>query len=113
MNVLEMPVLGLVGALALGCQAPPARSEAAPAPAEATADEEQAASSPIELRHTVDCTSGTPTEAPETRPASVGQVAPDFELPAYHDGEFTTVKLSDHRGKWVVLCFYPGDFTFV
>ena len=43
----------------------------------------------------------------------VGQKAPDFEAPAYYKGEFTSVKLSDYLGKWVVLCFYPGDFTFV
>jgi hypothetical protein len=43
----------------------------------------------------------------------VGKPAPDFVAPAYHKGEFTSVKLSDHLGKWVVLCFYPGDFTFV
>ena len=43
----------------------------------------------------------------------VGQKAPDFEAPAYLNGEFSSVKLSDYLGKWVVLCFYPGDFTFV
>lgn len=43
----------------------------------------------------------------------VGQKAPDFEAPAYHKGSFVNVKLSDFLGKWVVLCFYPGDFTFV
>jgi peroxiredoxin (alkyl hydroperoxide reductase subunit C) len=43
----------------------------------------------------------------------VGKPAPDFTAPAYHKGKFTSVKLSDHLGKWVVLCFYPGDFTFV
>ena len=43
----------------------------------------------------------------------VGKKAPDFVAPAYHKGSFTNVKLSDHLGKWVVLCFYPGDFTFV
>lgn len=43
----------------------------------------------------------------------VGRKAPDFEAPAYHKGAFTKVKLSDYLGKWVVLCFYPGDFTFV
>ena len=43
----------------------------------------------------------------------VGQKAPDFEVPAYVNGEFSSVKLSDYLGKWVVLCFYPGDFTFV
>jgi len=43
----------------------------------------------------------------------VGQKAPDFSAPAYHNGKFVEVKLSDYLGKWVVLCFYPGDFTFV
>jgi peroxiredoxin (alkyl hydroperoxide reductase subunit C) len=45
--------------------------------------------------------------------ARVGQQAPDFTAPAYHKGGFTSVKLSDYAGKWVLLCFYPGDFTFV
>jgi hypothetical protein len=43
----------------------------------------------------------------------VGQKAPDFAAPAYLQGKFTTVKLSDYAGKWLLLCFYPGDFTFV
>ena len=43
----------------------------------------------------------------------VGKKAPDFTAPAYHQGKFIQVKLSEHLGKWVVLCFYPGDFTFV
>ncbi len=45
--------------------------------------------------------------------ARVGQKAPDFTAPAYYKGAFTSVKLSDYLGKWVLLCFYPGDFTFV
>ncbi len=44
---------------------------------------------------------------------SVGTKAPDFEAPAYQDGNFGQIKLSDYLGKWVVICFYPGDFTFV
>ncbi len=43
----------------------------------------------------------------------VGRKAPDFTAPGYQDGKFINVKLSDYLGKWVVLCFYPGDFTFV
>jgi peroxiredoxin (alkyl hydroperoxide reductase subunit C) len=43
----------------------------------------------------------------------VGRKAPDFVAPAYHQGQFTSVKLSDYLGKWVLLCCYPGDFTFV
>jgi hypothetical protein len=45
--------------------------------------------------------------------ARVGQKAPDFEAPAYYRGKFTNIKLSDYLGKWLLLCFYPGDFTFV
>lgn len=55
-----------------------------------------------------------PTEKKETRmTAKVGQKAPDFTAPAFFKGGFTTVKLSDYAGKWILLCFYPGDFTFV
>lgn len=43
----------------------------------------------------------------------VGRKAPDFVANGYHKGEFVNVKLSDYLGKWVLLCFYPGDFTFV
>ncbi len=43
----------------------------------------------------------------------VGKKAPDFVAPGYKQGSFVNVKLSDHLGKWVLLCFYPGDFTFV
>ena len=50
-------------------------------------------------------------ETPMT--ARVGQKAPDFSAPSYYKGSFATVKLSDFTGKWVLLCFYPGDFTFV
>jgi hypothetical protein len=46
--------------------------------------------------------------------ARVGQEALDFEANAFVAGEgFKPVRLSDYRGKWIVLCFYPGDFTFV
>ena len=44
----------------------------------------------------------------------VGQAAPDFTATAVVDQEFKTVKLSDYKGKkYVVLFFYPLDFTFV
>jgi hypothetical protein len=46
--------------------------------------------------------------------ARVGQEAVDFEATAFVEGVgFQPIKLSDYRGKWIVLCFYPGDFTFV
>jgi peroxiredoxin (alkyl hydroperoxide reductase subunit C) len=43
----------------------------------------------------------------------VGQEVPNFELSGYHKGEFKQFTLEEFRGKWVLLCFYPGDFTFV
>jgi len=45
--------------------------------------------------------------------ARVGHEAPDFETNALVKGGFANVKLSDYKGTWLVLCFYPGDFTFV
>ncbi len=59
----------------------------------------------------------TPPEMTERKGTSmtarVGQKAPDFTAPAYYRGSFTPVTLSNFAGKWVLLCFYPGDFTFV
>ena len=43
----------------------------------------------------------------------IGQKAPDFTAPAYLDGKFTDVSLASYAGKWLVIMFYPGDFTFV
>lgn len=49
----------------------------------------------------------------------VGQPAPDFTIQAYDrtkdnsEAQFGEVKLSDFKGKWVCLFFYPLDFTFV
>jgi peroxiredoxin (alkyl hydroperoxide reductase subunit C) len=45
--------------------------------------------------------------------ARVGDPAPDFEATAYVGDGFQNIKLSDYKGHWVALCFYPGDFTFV
>lgn len=58
-----------------------------------------------------DAAPSTTKEAAMT--ARVGQKAPDFNAPAYYKGGFTNVQLSDYFGKWILLCFYPGDFTFV
>lgn len=43
----------------------------------------------------------------------IGRKAPDFTAPGYHQGKFVSLKLSEYLGQWVLLCFYPGDFTFV
>lgn len=45
--------------------------------------------------------------------AHIGKPAPDFTATAVVDGAFKEIKLSDYRGKYVVLFFYPLDFTFV
>lgn len=51
--------------------------------------------------------------------AQVGKPAPNFSVLAYDrtknnsDQQFRTINLSDLRGKWVLLFFYPLDFTFV
>ena len=45
--------------------------------------------------------------------AKAGAKAPDFTAKAYLKGRIKEIKLSDYAGRWVVLCFYPGDFTFV
>jgi peroxiredoxin len=37
----------------------------------------------------------------------------EFVIEAYHNDEIKTIKLSEYRGKWVILIFYPGDFTFI
>jgi peroxiredoxin (alkyl hydroperoxide reductase subunit C) len=57
---------------------------------------------------------GTPQQEVMKMQARVGMEAPDFEANAFvADEGFKTVKLSDYKGKWIVVCFYPGDFTFV
>lgn len=43
----------------------------------------------------------------------IGQKVPDFEVEAFHNGGVRKVRLSDYAGKWVVMIFYPADFTFV
>jgi len=46
---------------------------------------------------------------------TVGDKAPEFESKAYFPAEkkVSNIKLSDYKGKWVLLTFHPGDFTFV
>ena len=43
----------------------------------------------------------------------VGQQAPDFELDAVLEGQFKQIRRDDYKGKWLVVFFYPLDFTFV
>lgn len=47
-------------------------------------------------------------------PPQVGQPAPVFEdMLSYHQGDFKKVSSHDYKGKWLVLFFYPRDFTFI
>lgn len=43
----------------------------------------------------------------------VGETIPDYEFEAYHKDDIVKMKFSDFRGKWLVVMFYPADFTFV
>lgn len=43
----------------------------------------------------------------------IRQKIPDLMATAYHENDFKEIQLSDYRGKWLVLAFYPADFTFV
>ena len=74
----------------------------------------QAAAGPLVTEPTPAEGVSPPREEVKMITARVGKEAPDFEATAYIAGEgFKNVKLSSYRGQWVVLCFYPGDFTFV
>ncbi len=43
----------------------------------------------------------------------VGRVVPDFEFEAFQDNKVKRMSVSDFQNKWLVLYFYPADFTFV
>lgn len=44
---------------------------------------------------------------------NINQTIPDLELEIFHQDEIKKVNLKDYRGQWLVLFFYPADFTFV
>jgi len=56
-----------------------------------------------------------PCNQPQQHAAIVGTQVPDMELDAYLPTEKkeTQLNLSDYKGKWLILFFYPKDFTFV
>lgn len=43
----------------------------------------------------------------------VGRAIPDLECEVFHNEKIKKIRLSDYKGKWLVLFFYPADFTFV
>ena len=73
-----------------------------------------AAKGPIRAAESSQPVAAAPADGKEGRmTVRVGKEAPDFEASAFVDGGFKNIQLSNYRGEWVVLCFYPGDFTFV
>jgi len=44
---------------------------------------------------------------------TIGQPIPDFTLDAYYQDKFSKISFSDYKNKWLVILFYPADFTFV
>ena len=49
----------------------------------------------------------------EEKKLEINAKAPEFTSKAFYKNNFKPVRLSDYKGKWVVLFFYPADFTFV
>jgi peroxiredoxin (alkyl hydroperoxide reductase subunit C) len=43
----------------------------------------------------------------------IGHPAPTFTAEAFQDGQIKKISLEDYKGKWVIIFFYPADFTFV
>lgn len=73
----------------------------------------QPAKGPIMEELSEETAEAAPAKEVKKMVVTAGKPAPDFEANAFVDDGFENVRLSDYKGKWVVLCFYPGDFTFV
>lgn len=43
----------------------------------------------------------------------IGDKLPDISFKVFHEGDERKMKISDFEGKWLILFFYPADFTFV
>lgn len=50
---------------------------------------------------------------PHSRMIHIGHPIPNFTAEAYQDGKISTVSLDQYRGQWLIMAFYPADFTFV
>src|SRR3989338_6117921 len=44
---------------------------------------------------------------------NINQQVPDFQFDAYQNNDIKKMKLSDFKGKWIAVVFYPADFTFI
>ncbi|MDE1871221.1 MAG: redoxin domain-containing protein [Candidatus Micrarchaeota archaeon] len=49
----------------------------------------------------------------DTGPMEIGKKIPDFSLEALHHAKEVPINSSSYHGKWLVVVFYPGDFTFI
>ena len=49
----------------------------------------------------------------EQQIAKINNAAPEFSAEVFHNNNIETVNLKDYKGKWVILFFYPADFTFI
>lgn len=45
--------------------------------------------------------------------ARINEKIPEFSAKAFHENKIKEIKLSQYQGKWVVVFFYPADFTFI
>lgn len=70
-------------------------------------------SPPIKKMNEADISAESVVKEEKKPMIKVGTPAPDFTARAFHQGKFKNIGLSELKGKWVILCFYPGDFTFV
>lgn len=66
----------------------------------------------------VSCASGCDCDCADNRNGNlcfsiIGEEISDFEGQVFHEESFKDVRLSDYRGKWLILFFYPADFSFV
>jgi peroxiredoxin (alkyl hydroperoxide reductase subunit C) len=43
----------------------------------------------------------------------INEKVPEFEAKVFHEEKIKNIKLSDYSGKWVIVFFYPADFTFI
>lgn len=46
-------------------------------------------------------------------PVTVGKEVPDIEFEVFHNEKIKKIRFSDYKNKWIILFFYPADFTFV
>ena len=44
---------------------------------------------------------------------AIGKTVPDATFQVFHEETIRAVTLNEFRGQWLILMFYPGDFTFV